>query len=134
MHAKLHDLSPGRSDGKLLNPQGIKRKSWTHLPSSFYLIKTRKRKIKLQIHTACLFRSATPETKKPSSPRQINQTRVTNSEAVTHKICMVRCFSCAPGVQPKQKALHSPLYNKDHLFLSLRFCNVHICTSRDFLF
>ena len=34
---------------------------------------------------------------------------------------MGRCFPCAPGFQPKQYALHSPLYNKDNLFFSLRF-------------
>ena len=46
-HTKLGDVDCGRSMGKLSNPWGSKRKSWTHLPCSFHLIKTRKRKIKL---------------------------------------------------------------------------------------
>ena len=89
---KLNHLAHDRSEGKLSNPWDNKRKSWTHLPSSFHLIKTRKTKIKLQIHPVCSFRSATPRTKKKSSPRQIKQTRVTNSQVVTHKVCKVRCF------------------------------------------
>ena len=61
---KLHHLTHGRSQGKLSNPWGSKRKSRTHLPSSFFLIKTRKTKIKLQIDPACSFYLATPGTKR----------------------------------------------------------------------
>ena len=45
-HTKLYHLAGGRSEGKLSNPWGSKRKSWTHLPSSFHLINTRNKKIK----------------------------------------------------------------------------------------
>ena len=63
-HTKLHHLARDRSEGKLSNPWSSKTKSWTHLSSSFHLIKTRKRKIKRQIHPACSFRSATPTRKR----------------------------------------------------------------------
>ena len=46
-HTKLRDVARGRSEGEFSNPWSSKRKSWTYLPSSFHLIKTRKRKIKL---------------------------------------------------------------------------------------
>ena len=45
-HNKLHYLVRGRSGGKLSNPWGNKRKSWTHLSSSFHLINTRSKKVK----------------------------------------------------------------------------------------
>ena len=45
-HTKLCQLAGGRSEGKLSNSWGSKRKSWTHLPSTFDLINTRNKKIK----------------------------------------------------------------------------------------
>ena len=69
LYTHLRHVDPGRSEGKLSNPWGSKRKSWTHLPSLFHLIKTRKKKIKrylafIFIHPVCSFRSATPGTKR----------------------------------------------------------------------
>ena len=61
---KLRDLARSRSERKLSNPWGSKRKSWTLLPFSFHLIKTKKRKRKLWTRLACSFRSATPGTKR----------------------------------------------------------------------
>ena len=39
---------------------------------------------------------------------------------------MARCFPYTSGFQPKKKALHPPLYNKDNLFLLLCCRNVRI--------
>ena len=61
---KSRHLKRGRSEWKLSNPCGDKRKSWTHLPSSFCLINTRNKKIKSQIHPVLLYSSATPRTKR----------------------------------------------------------------------
>ena len=44
-HTKLGQLAPGSSEGKLSHPWSNKRKSWTHLSSSFNLINTRNKKI-----------------------------------------------------------------------------------------
>ena len=45
-HTKLRHLARGRSEEKLSNPWVDKRKSWTHLPSSLFLINTRNKKNK----------------------------------------------------------------------------------------
>ena len=117
-----------RSEGKLSNPSGSKRNSWAYFPSSFHLIKTRNKNIKPQIHLAFI------QLHQEQTEKLIKLTHVTNSRAVTHRSCMARCFLRNPGFQPKQQALHLPLYNKDNVFLSPRFCNVRICTNRDFQF
>ena len=58
-------------------------------PSSFYLIKTRKREKKtLDSPSVLISFSYTSNKKQNSTPSQIKQTCVTNSQAVTHKICM----------------------------------------------
>ena len=41
----LRRLDRSRSEEKLLNPWGDKKKSWSHLPFSFQLINTRNKKI-----------------------------------------------------------------------------------------
>ena len=43
-HTKLRHLGRGRSEEKLSNSWGNKRKSWNHLPSSFHLINTKNKK------------------------------------------------------------------------------------------
>ena len=104
-HTKLCQLAGGRSEGKLSNSWGSKRKSWTHLPSTFDLINTRNKKIKPQIYSQCSFYSAAPITKKNSSTRQIKLTCVTDIRAVTHKSNIARCLSRVAGFQPKSSSL-----------------------------
>ena len=82
-NTRLRHLAGGRCEGKLSNSWGSKRKSWTHLSSSFHLINTRNKKIKAQIH---------PAYSKNSSTTQIKLTHVANSRTVTHKSSVARCF------------------------------------------
>ena len=45
-HTILRRLDRSRSEEKLLNPWGDKKKSWSHLPFSFQLINSWNKKIK----------------------------------------------------------------------------------------
>ena len=79
LQTRLRHLARGRSEWKLSNPWGDKRKCWTHLPFSFHLINTRNKKENLPT-------------------RQIRLTRVTNSWADAHKSWIARCFPPTLGL------------------------------------
>ena len=84
-HTKLGQLARGSSESSHTTWSN-KRKSWTHLSSSFNLINTRNKKINPSIHPAFSLLLATPETK---------LTRVTNNQAVARKSWMAKCSFCA---------------------------------------
>ena len=88
----LRHLACGRSEGKLSNPCGNKRKSWTHFPSSFNQINTKNKKIKPYIHPVSMFCTVAPGTKRRTHILGRQGEHVTNSRIVAHKSWMARCF------------------------------------------
>ena len=126
---KLSRFVRGRSKWKLSNFWDEERKSWTHLPFSFHLINTRNKKIKLLIHPASSFCSATSGTKKNSSTKQIRLTRVTNIRQMPIKLhgemlpsrCVIlaEAVSIAPiSLQQRQSISLASLLQCPHLHQS----------------
>ena len=87
-HTHTHTLSYATSLmvglSEAVYPWRSKRKPWTHLPSSFHMIKTRK--IKLQIHPACSFCSATPGKKKKKLISQVDKVNTCVSDSYPYNL------------------------------------------------
>ena len=89
-HTKLCHLACGRSEGELSNPGGNKRKSWTHVPSSFHMINTRYKKDKT-LHSPSFLLSFSCTRNKKKKNSSTSQERVTRV-SVVHKSWIAKCF------------------------------------------